>query len=61
MGLRARLTYYLSQNAAVPLVMNDQSTFMEKDSKMIYLFELIFSMRETEGVGVFSYGVGKRA
>ena len=41
--------------------MNDQSTFMEKDSKMIYLFEFIFSMREKEGVGVFSYGIGKKA
>ena len=61
MGLRARLTYYLSQNSAVPLVMNDQSTFMENEPKMDYLFELIFTMSEKEGVGVFSYGIGKKA
>ena len=28
---------------------------------MIYNFELIFSMRKIEGVGAFSFGVGKRA
>ena len=28
---------------------------------MIYLFELIFSMNEKEGVGAFSYGIGKKA
>ena len=36
MGLRARLSYYLCQNKAVPLIMNCQETYKELNFNMKY-------------------------
>ena len=53
MGLRSRLNHYLCMNAAVPLIMNCQATFRNMNFKTIMNSELVFSMNEVEGVGVF--------
>ena len=61
MGLKTRLNHYLSQNAAVPLIMNCQVSYRSLEYRKIYNQEVIFSMDEQEGVGIFCFGVGKHA
>ena len=41
--------------------MNCQQTFKEDSSLMNYNQELVFSMSDVEGVGVFAFGIGKHA
>ena len=48
-------------NVAVPLIMNCQNTFRSHGNWMVFNSELIFSIEEKEGVGIFAFGVGTEA
>jgi hypothetical protein len=58
-GLRSRILHYLTECYAVPLIYPDQIAFQDYSAQVRWVPEVLFNM--SEGFGVLSLGVGKRA
>ena len=57
--LRSRILHYLTECYAVPLIYPDQIAFQDYSAQVRWVPEVLFNM--SEGFGVLSLGVGKRA